>query len=88
VPRYTARQARRHEVKPGVTGWAAVNGRNLTSWQERFELDVWYVENRSFLLDIEIVLRTVWVAFKREGISPEGQAHMPEFMGTQAAEAA
>lgn len=88
VDRYTPRQSRRHEVKPGVTGWAAVTGRNSTSWDERFELDVWYVEHASLLLDAEIVLRTIAVALRQEGIAPEGRAVMPEFMGTQAAEAA
>ena len=88
LDRYTPRQARRHEVKPGVTGWAAIHGRNTTSWQERFELDVWYVEHASIGLDIEIVLRTIAVALRQEGIAPEGQVQMSEFMGTQAAEAA
>ena len=88
VERYSPRQARRHEVKPGVTGWAAVNGRNATSWEERFELDVWYVENASFWLDLEIVLRTILVVLSRDDIAPEGRVQMPEFMGTAAAEAA
>lgn len=88
VDRYTSRQARRQEVKPGVTGWAAVSGRNSTTWEERFELDVWYVDNASFLLDLEIVLKTILVVLKREGIAAEGHVAMTEFMGTQAAEAA
>ncbi len=88
VDRYTPRQARRQDVKPGVTGWAAVNGRNATSWEERFELDVWYVEHASFLLDLEIVLRTILVVLKQDGIAHAGEVAMTEFMGTQAAEAA
>jgi len=82
--RYTPEQARRHEVKPGVTGWAQVNGRNAITWEEKFALDVWYVDNRSFLLDLKILAMTVWKVLKREGISAEGEATMPEFMGTAA----
>jgi lipopolysaccharide/colanic/teichoic acid biosynthesis glycosyltransferase len=88
LDRYTQRQARRHEVKPGITGLAAVNGRNALSWEERFEYDVQYVEERSLMLDLEIVARTIGAVLRREGIAAEGAATMHEFMGVQAAEAA
>lgn len=80
--RYTPAQARRHEVKPGITGWAQVNGRNAITWEEKFALDVWYVDNRSFRLDLKILAMTAWKVLKREGISAEGEATMPEFMGS------
>ena len=79
---YTSRQMRRHEVRPGVTGWAQVNGRNAISWPEKFELDVWYVENRNFWLDLRIVALTVTRVFARHGISHAGDATMPKFTGT------
>lgn len=82
LPRYTARQARRHEVKPGLTGWAQVNGRNALTWEDRFELDVWYVENKSFKIDLKIIGMTIGVVFKRKGISNEGSATMEKFKGT------
>lgn len=82
LTRYSARQARRHEVRPGVTGWAQVNGRNSVAWDERFEMDVWYVENWSFGLDVRILLMTVAAVFRRSGVSAEGHATMPEFMGS------
>jgi lipopolysaccharide/colanic/teichoic acid biosynthesis glycosyltransferase len=85
---YSARQARRHEVKPGLTGLAQVSGRNGLTWEERFELDVEYVENRSLRLDLQILLRTVAVVLRREGISEEGGPTMSRFQGTSAAEAA
>ena len=72
LPRYNARQKRRHEVKPGITGWAQVNGRNAVSWEERFELDVWYVENQSFLLDLKILVMTVGKVVRRSGVSAAG----------------
>ncbi len=81
LPRYSIEQARRHEVKPGVTGWAQVNGRNALSWDERFELDVWYVEHWSLGLDARIIWKTVRKVFQREGISLDGHATMPEFTG-------
>lgn len=81
LDRYSERQARRHEVRPGITGWAQVNGRNATSWPERLEMDVWYVENRSLWLDVKTLARTVWQVVKREGVSAEGHATMPEFKG-------
>ena len=74
LPRYSAEQARRHEVRPGITGWAQVNGRNAISWEEKFELDVWYVDNQSLLLDVKILWMTFAKVFKREGVSQEGQA--------------
>lgn len=78
---YSAVQARRHEVRPGITGWAQVNGRNAISWKRKFELDVWYVDHCSLLLDLKIVLLTVRKVFAREGISQEGQATMESFTG-------
>jgi len=81
LERYSPRQARRHEVRPGITGWAQVNGRNTARWAERLEMDVWYVDNRSLLLDLKILWRTVRVVFTREGVAEEGQATMTEFLG-------
>ena len=78
LDRYTPEQARRHEVKPGITGWAQVNGRNATTWDERLAMDVWYVDNRSLWLDLKILWRTVAVVFRRDGISAEGEATMSE----------
>ena len=77
--RYAPEQARRHEVRPGITGWAQVNGRNAISWEEKFRLDVWYVDNWSLWLDIKIIAMTIWKILKREGISHPGQATMAEF---------
>lgn len=82
LPLYTPEQSRRHEVRPGITGWAQVNGRNAISWEEKFVLDVWYVENQSLLLDIKILLLTVKKVFVREGISAAGEVTMPKFTGT------
>jgi sugar transferase EpsL len=79
LPHYTPRQLRRHEVRPGVTGWAQVNGRNDLPWSEKLELDVWYVEHRSLWLDIAILLRTLAVPFRRRGISRTGHATAPRF---------
>ncbi|MFJ7934423.1 sugar transferase [Sporosarcina sp. NPDC096371] len=84
LPLYNERQKRRHNVRPGITGWAQVNGRNAISWEEKFELDVWYVENRSFWLDIKILFMTVLKVFKSEGISQDGQATMTKFQGNKA----
>ncbi len=81
LPLYTPEQARRHEVRPGITGWAQVNGRNALSWDEKFRLDVWYVDNQSLWLDLRILLRTVKKVFVREGISQEGHATMEKFRG-------
>ncbi|MBM3187133.1 MAG: sugar transferase [Chloroflexi bacterium] len=82
LERYTPRQMRRHEVRPGITGWAQVNGRNAITWEDKFELDVWYVEHWSLGLDLKIVLLTVWKSLTREGISEPGQATAREFLGS------
>ncbi|KIH71419.1 sugar transferase [Salinicoccus roseus] len=81
LPLYNARQSRRHEVKPGITGWAQVNGRNSISWQEKFELDIWYVENRSMLLDLYIIYLTIIKVFKSEGVNSTGTVTMRRFEG-------
>ena len=81
LPLYSKEQARRHEVRPGITGWAQVNGRNAISWTKKFELDVWYVDHCSFSLDVKIVFLTIKKVFMREGISQEGQATMEFFNG-------
>lgn len=81
LPLYSKEQARRHEVRPGITGWAQVNGRNAISWTRKFELDVWYVDHISFALDVKIVFMTIKKVFVREGISQEGQATMEFFNG-------
>lgn len=81
LPLYTPYQARRHEVKPGITGWAQVNGRNALNWNARFKLDVWYVDHQSFNLDMKIIFLTIWKILKREGINQPGQATMEEFKG-------
>ena len=83
LDRYTPEQARRHEVLPGMTGWAQVNGRNNVSWEEKFRLDVWYVDHWSLWLDLRILALTVWKVLAREGISEPGNATAREFMGTQ-----
>jgi lipopolysaccharide/colanic/teichoic acid biosynthesis glycosyltransferase len=82
LPLYSPEQARRHDVRPGVTGWAQVNGRNALSWDEKFKLDVWYVDNQSLWLDIKILFMTIKKVFVREGISAEGQATMGRFTGS------
>jgi lipopolysaccharide/colanic/teichoic acid biosynthesis glycosyltransferase len=79
IPRYTPRQARRHEVRPGLTGWAQVNGRNAPDWDARLEMDVWYVENRSWWLDLRILARTVSAVLRREGIAAEGHVTVNRF---------
>ena len=81
LPLYDDKQLRRHDVRPGITGWAQVNGRNAISWEEKFKLDVWYVDHQSFWLDIKILFLTVLKVFKREGISQVGQATMERFKG-------
>lgn len=83
LDRYSPEQARRHDVLPGITGWAQVNGRNAISWEEKFKLDVWYVDNQSLWLDIKILLLTVKKVFKRESINAPGSATAPEFMGNK-----
>ena len=82
LPLYDERQSRRHEVRPGLTGWSQVNGRNSISWEEKFEFDIWYVENASFGLDIKIILMTIMKVLRREGISHEGDVAMPRFRGS------
>lgn len=82
LPRYSARQARRHEVRPGITGWAQIHGRNELSWEERFERDVWYVDHWSLALDLEILAKTFFKVLRRDGIAQQGQATMSEFMGS------
>ena len=83
LPLYSPRQARRHEVPPGITGWAQINGRNAISWEERLDLDVWYVDNRSLRLDLLILARTVAAVLKRQGINAGGDVSMPEFQGSK-----
>lgn len=83
LPLYSKKQARRHDVRPGVTGWAQINGRNALSWEEKFELDVWYVAHQSFALDIKILWRTARKVLVREGISAAGEATMSRFTGSK-----
>lgn len=83
LPLYSKKQYRRHEVSPGITGWAQVNGRNAISWEEKFKLDVWYVNNQSVWLDIKILFMTLKKVFVREGITAEGEATMSKFKGTK-----
>ena len=85
MPLYTSEQARRHDVRPGITGWAQVNGRNTLSWEEKFKLDVWYVDNRTLWLDIKILWLTVRKVLVRDGISAAGEATMPRFTGSATA---
>jgi len=80
LPRYSPQQARRHEVRPGITGWAQVNGRNSLTWEQKFAYDVWYVDHMSFWLDVKILWQTVWQVLTRRGISAEGEATMGEFL--------
>jgi lipopolysaccharide/colanic/teichoic acid biosynthesis glycosyltransferase len=82
LPLYTPEQSRRHEVRPGITGWAQVNGRNAISWEEKLKLDVWYVDNRSFWLDLKIIAKTVWCIFNKSGITAPGEATMSKFTGS------
>lgn len=82
LPLYSKEQMRRHDVKPGISGWAQINGRNAISWENKFELDIWYVDNISFKLDFKILWLTLWKVIRREGISQEGQATMEKFTGT------
>jgi lipopolysaccharide/colanic/teichoic acid biosynthesis glycosyltransferase len=82
LPRYNTHQRRRHEVKPGITGWAQINGRNALAWERKFDLDVWYVDHSSLLLDTKILWQTLLKVMRHEGISQQGHATMPEFTGT------
>lgn len=86
LDRYSAFEARRHEVRPGITGWAQVNGRNALSWPEKFAFDVWYVDHRSFLLDLRILVMTLGKVIRRDGISATGEATMSEFVGSSSHE--
>ena len=81
LPLYSPEQARRHEVMPGITGWAQINGRNHLTWEEKFDLDVWYVDNRNILLDLSIIFKTFAVVFEKNGISPKNQEVMERFLG-------
>lgn len=83
LPLYSRHQARRHEVRPGITGWAQVNGRNALSWEEKFELDVWYVDNQSLWLDVKILALTILRVLQRQGISAQGEATMTRFTGSE-----
>lgn len=83
LPLYSQEQAKRHNVRPGITGWAQINGRNAISWEDKFKLDVWYVENRTFWLDIKILFLTVKKVFIKDGISADGEATMPKFTGSK-----
>jgi lipopolysaccharide/colanic/teichoic acid biosynthesis glycosyltransferase len=83
LPLYSPEQARRHDVRPGLTGWAQLNGRNAISWGDKFRYDVWYVENQSFWLDLKIICMTIKKVMAREGISADGEATMPKFTGNQ-----
>lgn len=80
--RYSPEQSRRHQARPGITGWAQINGRNALAWEQKLALDVWYIDHQSFGLDLRILVRTAWLVFKREGISQAGHVTMPEFFGT------
>ncbi|MCW8886581.1 MAG: sugar transferase [Motiliproteus sp.] len=82
LPLYSARQTRRHEVRPGITGWAQINGRNAISWEDRLEMDVWYVDNQSFFLDLKILMLTVFKVIGRKDVSAESHATMPRFKGS------
>jgi lipopolysaccharide/colanic/teichoic acid biosynthesis glycosyltransferase len=84
LPRYTNEQSRRHEVKPGITGWAQVNGRNAISWEDKFRFDMWYADHWSLWIDVKILLKTLAKVIKREGISEKGQETMSEFIGSNA----
>ena len=82
LPLYSTEQARRHEVRPGITGWAQINGRNALTWEEKFALDIWYVDNQSLWLDIKIIFMTIKKVLIRDGIAAEGEATMPKFQGS------
>ena len=83
LPLYSSKQARRHEIKPGITGWAQVNGRNAISWDEKFDLDIWYVDNQSIWLDIKILYLTIKKVVTRDNINAEGELTMPKFLGSE-----
>jgi sugar transferase EpsL len=81
LQRYSAEQARRHDVLPGVTGWAQINGRNAISWDDKFKYDLWYIDHWTFWLDVKIIFLTIWKVLKGDGVSQPGRATMDEFMG-------
>jgi sugar transferase EpsL len=83
LPLYSSEQARRHEVRPGITGWAQINGRNAISWEEKFKLDIWYVDHQSFFLDMKILWKTLLKVLKKEGIASDSHVTMPKFMGSE-----
>lgn len=83
LPLYTEEQARRHDVRPGITGWAQINGRNAISWDDKFAADIWYVDNQSLALDFKILLMTISKVLKKDGVSAEGEATMPKFTGVE-----
>ena len=83
LPLYSEKQMIRHKIKPGITGWAQINGRNTISWEEKFELDIWYVQNQSFWLDLKIIFMTIWKVLKQEGVSHKQFATMPKFKGSK-----
>ncbi|HEX5732554.1 MAG TPA: sugar transferase [Blastocatellia bacterium] len=83
LERYTSEQSRRHEARPGITGWAQVNGRNAITWERKFDLDLWYIDNQSLWVDLKIIFLTIWRIINRSGISQPGQVTMEEFMGSQ-----
>mgnify|MGYP000854504839 FL=1 len=83
LSRYSPEQARRHEVRPGITGWAQINGRNLLNWEDKFRLDVWYLEHRSLWLDMRIIIKTFIIVFKHNDVNAVGHATMPEFLGNR-----
>ena len=83
LPRYTTTQARRHQVRPGVTGWAQINGRNAISWQQKFDYDIWYVDHLSFGLDVKILFQTLWNVVRGKGVSQQGHISVGKFMGNQ-----
>jgi len=83
LPLYNKRQKMRHNVKPGITGWAQINGRNAITWEEKFELDIWYVNNRTFWLDLKILFRTIFIVFEKEGVSQSGEVTMKKFEGNK-----
>ena len=81
LPLYSSEQARRHTVRPGITGWAQINGRNAISWEEKFKMDVWYVDNQSLFFDLKILVLTIWTVLSRRGIRAHGESTMPRFRG-------
>ena len=82
LPLYTKKQYSRHNVKPGITGWAQINGRNSISWEDKFELDIWYIENQSFIFDLKIIFLTIWKVLNKDGIDNSNETTMPPFLGS------